>query len=196
MPLHNILKQECADGQSLPYFGYIQADLQSVDFPTDYVQSCILLGVPDTVYNTNVPVLLGTNVLVEFLNNCKEHLGVNFLQNANLHTPCFLAFRCMVVTEKELKNKNKLALVRSAEIKNITIPANSTITIQGVTAKQIDHKPTCAMLVQTEDSIIPNDFDVTPAVINYNFRKKWYGRCTNNKCYNFNIYCSTQSSTI
>ena len=43
MPLVNILKREYADGQSLLYFGYIQADLQSVDFPTDYVQKCILL---------------------------------------------------------------------------------------------------------------------------------------------------------
>ena len=156
----------------MPYFGYIQADLQSVDFITDYVQSCILLVVPDTDYNTNIPVLLGNNVLLEFLNNCKENLGVNFLQNADLHTPWYLAFRRMVVREKELKkNKNRLALVRSAEIKNITIPANSTVTIQGVTAKEIDHKPLCALLVQTEDSIISNDFDVTPAVINYNFGK-------------------------
>ena len=93
------LELECSDGQSLPYFGYIQADIQSIDFPTDYVQSCIILVVPDTDYNTNVPVLLGTNVLVEFLNNCKENLGVNFLQNANLHTSWYLAFRCMVVRE-------------------------------------------------------------------------------------------------
>ena len=156
----------------MPYFGYIQAELQSIDFPTDYVQSCILLVIPDTVYNTNVPVLLGTNVLVEFLNNCKENLGINFLQKVNLHTPWYLAFRCMVVREKKLKkNKYRLAVIRSAENNILTIPANSSVTIHGVTAKELDHKPTCAMLVQTEDSIIPNDFDITPAVINYNFGK-------------------------
>ena len=49
----------------------------------------------------------------------------------------------------------------------MTIPANSTVTIQGVTTKELDYHPTCAMLVQTETSAIPNDFDITPAVVHY-----------------------------
>ena len=71
MPLDNILKLEYADGQSLPYFGYIQVDLQSVDFPTIHVRSSILLVVFD---NSNVLLLLGTNVLTEVLNSCKYEL--------------------------------------------------------------------------------------------------------------------------
>ena len=46
----------------------------------------------------------------------------------------------MVVREKELeKNKNRLAIIHRDEIKNITVTANSTVTIQGVTAKELDH---------------------------------------------------------
>ena len=85
-------------------------------------------------------MLFRANVLVEFLNNCKEKLGVSFLQNAKIHTPWYLAFRGMVVREKELeKNKNRLAIIHRDEIKNITVTANSTVTIQGVTAKELDH---------------------------------------------------------
>ena len=172
MPLDNILKLECADGQSLPYFGYIQVDLQSVDFPTKHVQSSILLVVPDTEYNSNVPLLLGTNVLTEFLNSCKYELGDNFLHHAELHTPWYLAFRCLVVRDKELKkNKHRLAVIKSAERENITVPANSTVTIKGVTSKELDYRPTCAMLVQTEKSVLPDDFDITPAVVHYNYKK-------------------------
>ena len=93
LPLNGILKLECDDGRSLPYCVYIQADLQSVNFPTEHVQTSILLVVPDTEYNLKVPFLPGTNVLVEFLNDCKIELGETFLQTANLHIPWYLAFR-------------------------------------------------------------------------------------------------------
>ena len=42
---------------------------------------------PDTEYNLNVLLLLGTDVLVEFLNDCKIEFGEKILQTANLHAP-------------------------------------------------------------------------------------------------------------
>ena len=110
LPLDSILKLKCADRQSLHYFGCIHVDIQSVNFPTEHVQSSILLVVPDTEYNSNVPLLLGTNVLNDFLNSCKTDLGDNFLQTSNLHTPY----------------KQRLAIIRSAESENVSIPANSS----------------------------------------------------------------------
>ena len=170
MPLNSLLKLECADGSSMPYFGYIQVKIQSLGIPNKHIQDSILLVVPDTDYNKNVPILIGTNVLAEFLRNCKETLGVNFLQNAALHTCWYLAFRCMVIRERELKrNKNRLAIIRSAETQNITIPANSTRTIQCVTSKELEFQTTCAMFTKTEESIVPSDFEITPGVINYTF---------------------------
>lgn len=172
LPIDGILKLECADGNFMSYLGYIQAEVQSIGIPTDHVQDCILLVVPDTDYHNKVPVLLGTNVLAEFLKTCKQTLGENFLQNAALHTCWCLAFRCMVIRGRELKKyKNRLAIVRSAESKNITIPSNSTVTIQGVTSKELEYQPTCAMFTETEDSVIPGDFDITPAVITYTYGK-------------------------
>ena len=62
-------------------------------------------------------------------------------------------------------------MFRSAEQKQIIIPQNRSITIKGITEKEIDHQETCAMIVETEDSVLPSDFDVTPAVLTLNFGK-------------------------
>ena len=48
---------------------------------------------------------------------------------------------------------------------SIAIPAN---------CKEIDHRPTSAILVQTEDSVIQDDFDITPSVIHYEYGKNGY----------------------
>ncbi|MCG8035390.1 MAG: DDE-type integrase/transposase/recombinase [Candidatus Thiodiazotropha taylori] len=159
----------------MPYYGYIEVDIKANGIPSDHVQTSILLVVPDTDCNIDIPLLLGTNVLSEFLSNCRKTLGENFLQNAALYTPWFLAFRCITVRQRELRrNKNRLAVVRCAESANVTIPSNSTVTVRGVCSKEIDHKPTSAILVQTEDSVIPDDFDITPAVIQYEYGKNGF----------------------
>ena len=171
-PVEDILKLECADGSSMPYSGYVTLEITSAGIPSDNIQECIFLVVPETDYNKTVPVLIGTNILDELLLHCKSKIGENFLQNAALHTSWYLAFRSIFIRERELRrNKNRLALIRSAEQKQITIPPNSSITIKGITAKEIDHQETCAMIVETEDSVLPSDFDLTPAVITYNFGK-------------------------
>ena len=115
-PLDNLMKLECANGARMPHFGYIQVDVKPNGVPSDHVQSSILLVVPDTECNTNLPILLGKNVLAEFLANCRETTDENFLQNAALFTPWYLAFRCITARQRQLKrNKNKLALIRCAE---------------------------------------------------------------------------------
>ena len=175
LPLDNFVKLECANGEHMPYYGFIQVDVKPVGVPTEHVQSSILLVVPDTSCNTELPISLGTNVLDEFLANCRETVGLNFLQNAALFTPWYLAFRCITVRQRELKrHKNKLALVRCAESTCITIPANSTVTLKWLTCREIDHRPTSAMLIKTEESVIPSDFDITPSVIHYEYGKNGF----------------------
>jgi len=67
---------------------------------------CLLLVVADKEYNNKVPILLGTNVISYFLNDCKEKAGEQFLQRANLHVPWFLAFRCLHIRKK--RNEKEL----------------------------------------------------------------------------------------
>ena len=77
-PLTEILHVECADGQILPYLGFIEADLTVKGIPKSENQPCLFLIVPDTAYSARIPVILGTNVLSELLNKCKGNLGERF----------------------------------------------------------------------------------------------------------------------
>ena len=72
LPVEDIMKIECADGSFMPYTGYIQVQLSSEGIPSDHVQYCIFLIVPDTDYSKNVQVLIGTNILDELLLHCKN----------------------------------------------------------------------------------------------------------------------------
>lgn len=167
-PINNILDVECAGGQTLPYYGYIEVSLECNNLPCSNEQQCLMLVVPDSRYNKSVPILLGTNILSLQMSAVQQNFGRKYLQIAPLHTPWYLAFRCLSLREKEMiKNNNRIALVRSAERKKIIIPANSSITLSGYIEKEVDYFPTCALLQQTHNSAIPADFDITPGVVNY-----------------------------
>ena len=51
-----------AGGQTLPYHGYVKADVQ-VSFLADRIITVPLLVVPLTEYNTRVPIIAGTNII-------------------------------------------------------------------------------------------------------------------------------------
>lgn len=75
-PLIGILNIECADGNNLPYLGFIEASITSIEgIPGSKPTLCIFLVTPDTAYNANTPVILGTNILKELIQDCKNNHG-------------------------------------------------------------------------------------------------------------------------
>ena len=80
--LEFILKIECADGQHLPYLG-----------ANGIKQPCLLLVVPDSTYNLNVP-LLGTNVLSTFMEECRHRHGSRFLQRKARYQGVWISASC------------------------------------------------------------------------------------------------------
>jgi len=70
--LNTIPNVECADGQLLPYIGYIEVSLSACGLSVESSIYCPLLVVPDSLYNKNVPVLLGINILSKVLDLSKE----------------------------------------------------------------------------------------------------------------------------
>lgn len=87
--LDTILEIECADGQNLPYTGYIEVEIGHENSSS----KCLLLIVPDSRYNEQVPLLLGTNVLQYFIGQFEEMYGPRFLQTLILKTPWYLGFK-------------------------------------------------------------------------------------------------------
>ena len=172
-PLDEILHIECADGNTLPYLGFIEVSITAIEgIPELTSVPCIFLVTPETNYSSQTPVLLGTNILNELKENCKIIHEQKYLQKGNLQTPWYLAFRAMTVREKELiRNKNRVAIVRCAEASKIVLGPNESKDIHGYTDREIDHQPTSAILQESEESSLPSYIDIAPSVINYDNTK-------------------------
>ena len=131
-PLDNILKVECAGGQMLGYLGYCEANICVPDLGMTEGTPVLLLVVPDTTYNGQVPVLLGTNILKRLMDSCRQAKGQRFLQNVAVSTPWWLIFGCLSLQDRALaKSNGKLGSVTSAHRDTIRIPINKTSTITG-----------------------------------------------------------------
>lgn len=101
--------------------GYIEAELSAKDIPELKGLPCIFFIVPEKIYNARTPILIGTNILKELANTCKELHGEQYLQKAPLTTSWYLALRCITLREKEpKKNKDRLAIIRSTETSKVT----------------------------------------------------------------------------
>ena len=169
-PLGSLLDVECAGGRTLPYQGYVEAEVR-VPGAGNITISCLFLVGPDTRYNQTVPVLLGTNILTPMLERCREQHGPTFLQRANLHTPWYLAYRSLAMCHRALaRNQGKLGSVRSVERKRVIIPGNTSLVIRGQVAQGIYHPPVDAMLVPSRSSkSVRSDLDIEPMVIKYSY---------------------------
>ena len=120
-PVGNILNIECADGENLPYIGYIETDITVEEELSDSKSlPCLFLVTLDTRYSERTPIILGTNVLQELMKGCSNKHGERFLQIAPLRNPWYLSFRTLCVRDRELsRKKNRLAVVKCAATQKI-----------------------------------------------------------------------------
>jgi len=161
---------ECAGGSQLPYSGYIEVNINTPG-STNNFNTYLVLVVPDSNYNQHIPLLIGTNVLNTILQDLHQLHGDKYLQNADLTTPWYLTLRCITLQEKELKkNKNRLALVKNAELNKITIPPNTVMEIQGYCDKETQYRNTSAIHHASDLAFEPIDLDVEPRLHQFNFK--------------------------
>lgn len=85
--LQSIISIECADGQLLPYDGFIECNFKlsgMIDNDSKLVNGLFLI-VPSSKYISKVPVILGTNLLSVLLERTKRRYGKTYSQDADLH---------------------------------------------------------------------------------------------------------------
>lgn len=167
--LDDVINIECADGQLMPYLGYVCVDLTPFGIPSlNKLNDCLFLVVPKSNYNAHVPVLIGTNILQNLMDVTKQEFGSRFLQDAAIYTPWYLAFRCIALRERELhRHGYVLGLVKSAETDRVIIPPNSHVTILGYLDKKIPYHQVTVMMQQSEKSCIPSDVDIEATLHQY-----------------------------
>ena len=169
LPITNFLKVECADGSSLPYCGYIEADVLAPGVHEGIEPlTSILLVVPETKYSGRVPVLLGTNILEPLMLKSRSAFGPRFLQSAPLQIPWYLSFRCLTVQEKDLqKNCNRLGIVKSALTETVYVRPNSSETITCFVDKPLQYTCTLAVMEPMLDERLSSLVDIMPSIINF-----------------------------
>lgn len=168
--IESILEIECAGGTQLPYTGFIEVNITTPS-STNYHAYPVLV-VPDSQYNQHVPLLIGTNILENMIQDLQQTYGERYLQQSTITVPWYLTWRSIGLREKELrKHKNRLAIIRNAEPDKITIPPNTTMEIHGYCDKELMYNDTPAVQQSTNLAFEPNDIDVEPRVQHYSFRK-------------------------
>ena len=77
--LDTVIPIECADGQLLPYDGYVELHLKvpGIRNVSSAVNKGLFLIVPESNYSCNVPILIGTNILTVLMERVKENYGIN-----------------------------------------------------------------------------------------------------------------------
>ena len=169
-PVQEALKVECADGENMPYLGYICTTIEPNGMPLTTLQDCLFLIVPRSNYNSRVPVLIGTNIILRLLEVTREEYGARYLQDADLHTSWYLAFRCMALRDRGLqRNENRLSILKSAETDRVIIPPNGCVVINGYMDRKLPYHQVLAMLQATKRSSIPTDLDITPSLHLYDY---------------------------
>ncbi len=119
--LHDVselLRVDAANGQRIPYLGYIEAEV-TMPFMMDSPMQIPLLVVPATEYNVKVPVIVGTNII----RTCKY----NIIDQENNEIPeqWELAFEAIAL--------NSLGVVRTTS--KLTLKPMETKTITGFTRR-------------------------------------------------------------
>lgn len=78
----------------------------------------------------------------------------------------------MALRQRELKkNKNRLAIIRSAERCRVTIGPNQSVNVKGYNDKELEINSACAIIQGCRDSTIPESIDVTPTVIQFCYKR-------------------------
>ena len=128
--------------------------------------------VPDSRYNTKVPFLLCTNVLNHLIEACQIQHGPRFLQTACQQSCWYLTFRCLSIREKQLiRNHHRLAIVKSAETRGITIEPNQQTTVKGYLDKDLPYQSCCALLKPCRDADTADPgLDIAPGLIGYRYK--------------------------
>lgn len=168
-PLGDILKVEGAGGYDLPYSGYTEAEIAVVG--QGAVHPILLLVVPDTSYGQRVPLILGTNILAKLLDDQINMHGVRFIQKSNIEVPWKMALQCVQTQERQLEKRGgRLCLIRAAGNRDLVVPGNATVTLQGYTCSKMGYA-TCLGLVESGNADGLQNLEVAPQLVTYSYRQ-------------------------
>ena len=160
LPLEYLMNIECADGGRLPYNGYCELHLTVPEIP-NLRENFLFLVVPDTTHNLQVPLLIGTNILMPFKESCNS-------QHKTVPAQWSLAFKVLSDQDEELnKTQGRLAMVVNKLEHIVVLKRGERISVPCKIVKAIDCTSCLAMVHPTETSELAKGTDIVPSLINF-----------------------------
>lgn len=163
-PIDQLLAVEGANGQLVPYLGYVEV---SIKFPKDFILSepeifTLALVVPDVSSSSEVPLLIGTNTLDAVYEQCSNQppLQRNFSRHGYDQV-----WRVLNKRQKQISS-GRLGLVKLRERTNEVLPAGQKILLEGHIIQSVSMgDETWAVLEQPSESILPGGVFVDNCLI-------------------------------
>lgn len=126
--MSDILEVEGANGEPVPYAGYVEVSLK---FSKEFIASepeveTLALIVPDTRSNSSIPVLIGTNIL--------DPLYEEYCDDNTLRSTTFCGYAQVLKTlqlRHQQRSGGRLGLVKLRGSTPATIPAGEKVVLQG-----------------------------------------------------------------
>ena len=160
--LQQILRVECADGQHLPYLGYVEVEVGIPGFLENQIALCLV--VPDTADNQQVPVLLGTIVL--------QPLGKQLQGKLDKHSELGAVWPSTFADIHQQhvsisRNKGCLGIIKCNSFDTILVPRNERVIVPGMIDKGIGLAKCSAIVHSHAKSKLPDGVEIVPQLINY-----------------------------
>lgn len=157
-PISDMLEVEGANGQPVPYLGYVEVNLR---FPKTFLESepeisTLALIVPDLRSNCGVPLLVGTNTLDPLYDQCENDLSrakksMSYGYKQVIHT---------LQLRKRQATSGDLGFVKLRGREQEVLSAGQKVVLEGYIHGNPVNTDKCALLEQPSRSTLPGGSDV------------------------------------
>lgn len=159
-----LLKVVGVTGREVPFLGYISVNLKfpSGESGVKTGHEILALIVPDTEYNRRVPLVVGTNVMRRFKDECCQGAGDQYLQRTTLSSAWKRAYRHAQHQEQfSSQCDSGRNCVKSTSRRPIAIEAHQTVVVWGMT-RSVPNVPLKAIL---EPDVNHSGITATPSLV-------------------------------
>ena len=163
-PLNELLEVEAANGQAVPYSGFIEVDITFPKscFGSEITVPTLALVIPDMQSSAQSTLLIGTNTLDLVYENCSS-------KNTNLQA---LSYGCRVVMKvMQQRNKHKenssLGLVRLSGTDPTVVPAGQSCVTEGLVHVKDKVPDRWIVIEPPSSSSLPGGMLVTSCLISF-----------------------------
>ncbi|XP_041923983.1 uncharacterized protein K02A2.6-like isoform X2 [Alosa sapidissima] len=149
-PMNHLLEVEGANGQSVPYLGYVEL---KIAFPKEFIESepeivTLALVIPDIRSSSDIPVLVGTNTLDMLYDEHCDHNTTSLTSPL----PVYSQILKMLALRKEQRTSGHHGILTMREKQPRVIPAGWKVPLEGHVSTSNITAEHCALIEQPTTS--------------------------------------------